>query len=70
MSARIISQEGGEYRLQPLAAIERALTSHLREGYGPSKAILYPDWANSRIELQPLPCLLFAVELFKLLRDS
>jgi NitT/TauT family transport system substrate-binding protein len=69
-AARILAKGGAEYLPQPLPVIERALTHYDRAEYGASKAVIHPDWPNSRIDFQPFPFPTYTEELVKLLKNT
>jgi NitT/TauT family transport system substrate-binding protein len=68
-SARILSQNGGNYLPQPLPVIERALSHYDRAEYG-GGAIQHPDWGNARIDFQPFPFPTYTEELVRLLKET
>ncbi len=67
-TARTLS-EGG-YLPQPLPAIERALTHYDIAEYGPTGAIVHPEWGSERIGFQPYAYPSYTKELVAALRET
>lgn len=69
-AARILSADGEGYLPQPRPAIARALSHYDRGEYGPTGAIIHPDWPTERIGFQPFPFPSYTQELVRLLKDT
>lgn len=68
--AKLLSSEGAGYLPQPRAAIERALSHYDPAEYGPTGAILHPDWSHARIDFQPFPFPSYTEKLVALLKET
>lgn len=67
-AAHLLSEEG--YLPQPLPAIEQTLTHYDHAHYGPSGAILHPEWGNSRIDFLPYPYPSYTEALVRFLQGT
>lgn len=65
-AAVILSDAGGGYLPQPLAAIDRALSHYDLDEYTASGAIIHPEWQTGRIGFQPFPFPSYTRKLWEL----
>ncbi|MGC1444415.1 MAG: ABC transporter substrate-binding protein [Xanthobacteraceae bacterium] len=53
--AKFLSTDGKSYLPLPNPVVDRAMTFYDLATYGPTKAIVHPEWKNGRIDFQPWP---------------